>query len=201
MSEEIKKIENTTKIINDDKIIGLMCPKCFAIVGTCNQKFEVEFTRKSEPEKFYGHTVHIQVDGWCEECGEYIEEFITIDGDIAATISLLNQKGWKTEFCCAGHKNSTSAYIYFRRNHYLKYIAILPKGWKIDVEDYVRKRDFIIRSKYDHYDKYELYEWAKRLPIISKTSNLQKIPDEELMKILLNLPEEQLDFNDDKTEE
>lgn len=203
MSEEIKKYENITKVITDNKTLALVCPKCFNIVGACKQEFRVDFTRKEEPAKFYGHSINIQVDGFCDECGEYIEEFLTIDGDIAATISLLNQKGWKTLFSCAGHGNSTSAYIYFKSNKYLQYIManFLPKGWKIDVDDYILKRDFIIRSTYNHYDIYELYEWANKLPILPDISKITKLPDDELLKIILNFPEEQLEFNDDKTKE
>lgn len=201
MSEEIKKIQTVTKIINDNKSVALMCPKCFNIVGICHQELKVSFSHKSEPEKFYGHNIQIQVDGWCEECGEYIEEFLTIDGEIAPTISVLNKKGWKTLFCCAGHDGDSSAYIYFKSNKYLKYIAILPKGWKLDVIDYTQRKDFIIRSKHGCYDSFELYEWAQRLPKIPELVKQRLLPDEELMEILLNLPKDQLDFNEEETEE
>lgn len=202
MSEEIKKIENITNVVSENKSIALMCPKCFSIVGACKQKLEVEFTRKSEPVKLYSHKVEIKVDGWCDECKEYIEEFITIDGNIAPTISLLNQKGYKTLFCCEGHEEtSESAYIYFRNIKYLKYILFIPKGWKIDVYDYTNMRSFIIRSKCNNYNVSELYDWANRLPILPDISISKTIPDDELVKILLNFPEELLEFDDEETQE
>lgn len=205
MSEEIKEYQNITKTIRDNKTLALMCPKCFNIVGTCEQEVKVNFTRKEEPAKFYGHTMNIQVDGFCDECGEYIEEFLTIDGDIAETISLLNQKGYKTLFSCSGHPNSTSAYIYFRNSRYLNYIKSIPENWKIDVNDYILKLDLIIRSEYRKYNPDELYNWAVGLPpieTIDKLSGSLSLNDKDkLFDIILSFPEEQLEFNEDETKE
>lgn len=203
MSNELPiNIKYKSDIIKDDKVIALMCPKCFHLIGTIRQKFETEFFRLEDgPEKLYGHTVHYEVDGECENCNEYIDEYIEVDGDIAASISRLNQKGWKTNFCCSGHPNSPAAYIYFKNTKYLKYIGILPKGWRVDVKDYKNLRDFIIRAEYGKYDPLELYEWTTRLPILPDTAKIRTVPDKELIDILLNLGEDQLDFNDDETEE
>lgn len=199
---EIKNIEYESKTVRDDKIICLMCPECFDIVGTIKQKLEVEFfSNKNGKKKIYGHNIRFMIDGYCDTCDQYIDEFIEIDADIAATISLLNQKGWKTLFCCAGHENSTLAYIYFKNNKYLKYIKTVPNGWKIDVKDYTIRKEFIIRAKYNCYDKYELYDWAESLPMLEDVNKLKTISDEELSKILLDFSKDQLDFNDEEIDE
>ena len=201
METKMKKVEYGCKKITENKNICLMCPECYDLVGSIRQKLDIDFyTDNNGHEKFYSHTIHFQIEGYCDNCDRYIEEFIEIDADIAPTISLLNQKGWKTLYCCAGHEDSNDAYIYFKNNRYLKYIGILPKGWKVDIKDYTVMKDFIIRAKYNCYDKFELYEWAEKLPILPDTAKIRTIPEEELIKNLLNLSKDQLDLNEDKTQ-
>ena len=196
-------IEYENKSCTDNKNFAIMCPVCYQLVGTIKQKITTEiFLDKNGREKIYGHNMIFQIDGYCEYCDEYIEEFVTIDADIAASISLLNHKGYKTRYCCAGHENSEEAYIYFKNNRYLKYIGILPKGWRIDVNDYVYRHDFIIRAKYGKYNPVELEEWVTGLPILTNDKTKMKyITDKELMEILLNLDKDQLDFNNGETTE
>lgn len=202
MSEANIAIKYQNKVIEDNKVVALMCPKCYGLIGSISQKLKTEFwTIEGGEQKFYGHNIRFDIDGQCEYCGEYIDQYIEIDGDLAATISNLNQKGWKTNFCCAGHPISTSAYIAFKHNHYLKYISVLPKGWKLDVKDYSVMREFIIRSELGKYDPIELYEWSKRLPIIPNTTSLKRIPDKELIDIIMSMKEDQLDFDDEETQE
>lgn len=202
MESKMENIEYESKTVRDDKIICLMCPECFDLVGTIKQKLEVEFfSNKNGKKKIYGHNIRFMIDGYCDTCDQYIDEFIEIDADIAPAISLLNQKGWKTLFCCAGHENSTLAYIYFKNINYLKYIKSIPNGWKVDIEDYTHRKEFIIRAEYNCYDKYELYNWAQRLPTLLEVNELKRVSDEEFLKILLDFPKDQLDFNDGETDE
>ena len=193
------EIEYDIKSYTDNKSVALMCPQCYELVGTIKQKITTEiFLDKNGRAKFYGHNINFQIDGYCDYCDEYIEEFLTIDADIAASISLLNKKGWKTNFCCSGHENSVDAYIYFRNNKYLKYIATIPKGWKVDVNDYTKLNSFIIRSKYGKYDPTELYEWAKILYTLPDISKI-RCTDRDLIENLLNFGKDQLYFNDEET--
>ena len=189
-NESPVKIKYKFQSTKDNKIVALMCPYCYNLVGSIGQNLKVDlFTLEDGKEKIYNHTIKYDVEGECEYCEEYVHQFIEIDGDLAAAISNLNQKGWKTNFCCAGHPTSPSAYIAFKNNRYLKYISILPRGWKIDLEDYSKKKEFIIRSKFSDYTPIEVYEWSKRLPILPDTSKIKTIPDKELIEKLLNLKE------------
>ena len=44
------------------------------------------------------------------DCNNYIEYLIRIDRNIQEHIRILNDKGYKTRFCCEGH----DTYIYIR---------------------------------------------------------------------------------------
>jgi hypothetical protein len=63
---------------------------------------------------------------------ELNDEFVEIDDQIVCAIIELNQKGYKTLFCCSGHndKESSSAYIMFAKSFIEKYG--MPVGWDID---------------------------------------------------------------------
>jgi hypothetical protein len=98
-------------------------------------------------------------------------EVIELDELIAPTIILLNQKGYFTKFCCAGHwyEPSSTPYIYFHEEYIPDTIPI-SFTW----DDHKDRMD-TIRARYVHNEnetKYdfvtrvnkELYEWALSLP-------------------------------------
>lgn len=98
---------------------------------------------------------------------------IELDELIAPTIIELNNKGYVTIYCCAGHwyDDLCNAYIYFLNNNYVpkeipKYFNLEKHG---DVAHTIRSRfneqtDF--KSKYDFVIEINkmLLEWAKSLP-------------------------------------
>ena len=54
------------------------------------------------------------------------------DDDIAYAIIKLNQKGYKTEFCCSGHEDDLYPYILFDRWTSIMLNNSHPKNWIVD---------------------------------------------------------------------
>ncbi|MBQ8333676.1 MAG: hypothetical protein IJX93_07875 [Clostridia bacterium] len=117
--------------------------------------------------------------------------YVYIDELIAPTIAVLNQKGYTTTFCCAGHPendwfliddgeesgfsesgNARNAYIAFAKGIEL---PSLPGGFETERYDWddfkltIRKRyvfddDYFERAQQILETMKELYEWALTLP-------------------------------------
>lgn len=122
------------------------------------------------------------------------EDFIELDEQIALAISVLNSKGYKTEFCCSGHLSKHEFYSPVRRNgEVLRYIRIgdlnnfayvqfidvyefktLPKGFILDSswDNRLRSITCNFKSDIDTLDRLkeiskamvELTNWAYDLP-------------------------------------
>ena len=102
---------------------------------------------------------------------------IQIDLDIQEIIRILNQKGYRTQFCCAGHGdeyklyNFTEIYISFPYPQSILRFDTLPAGFTED------KRACVIRCRFPKnlsevqfaaYHKAaldNLYLWAQNLPV------------------------------------
>lgn len=175
--------------IKDDRITALMCPVCFEIIGTINQKLvaDINTLKNGTNKKIIYNNINVHCRGECDKCHNNITEYINIDGDIAAPISLLNQKGWKTISSCSGNPENKKAYIEFKDNNYIKYIPIVPKGWRFDVSSYMKYKKYIFVSKYGEYNTVELYEWVKRLPIFPDAPKIYDMSSDELMKQIKSL--------------
>ncbi|MBQ8513044.1 MAG: hypothetical protein IJ497_10545 [Clostridia bacterium] len=120
--------------------------------------------------------------------------YVYIDELIAPTISVLNQKGYTTRFCCSGHPendrfiidkeeesgfrkgyNSLNAYIAFETGITLPY---LPEGFEesqnLTYDRPVIRKHYKVENEHDneYFEKArqildsmkELYEWALTLP-------------------------------------
>lgn len=177
----IESVKNKFKIkqssdvyINNRKqkgTIGLMCPFCFNTKIT-----EIEFKnynsiRRNNKDKFK-ISLNISIKSECDICKQYCD-WIEIDVNLLETIKTLNEKGFKTKYCCEGHRNSIG-YISFEDSDILKYIDTLPITWFFDFEDYKnikmyrynRKKVCIIRSDACNYREslMDILEWAQNLP-------------------------------------
>ena len=178
--------------ISDTKVkkkLSLLCPYCFSIEGEIVQNIETSFSRTylEDGEKLYAHSIIYMIDGNCVNCEQYVDEFIVVDHDIAPALSLLNKKGFKTVFSCAGHRDGDIAYIFFKSINISKYIipGTLPKGWYVDVRDFENNK-FIIRSKHNEYDPSELTAWAERLPYLYELKEVKKLTNKEIADYIVN---------------
>ncbi len=107
---------------------------------------------------------------------------IELDELIAPTIIMLNQKGYKTKYCCSGHYyNSSTTYINFDSN--IERFSEIPSGFEYDQDVVNSKQVFkagnTIRKHYNqnkYIEKYneviksnkELLKWAINLPYLEK---------------------------------
>lgn len=186
-------MEIIAKDREEKRTIALMCPNCFDIVATVEVDIKTTFKElANSTPKFYHHVVNFSIDGECDGCHDYIDQYINIDAEIAPAISILNKKGWKTEYCCAGHqyeRGYSSAYISFTSDALLKYnpMLLLPTGWRVDIHKYTQSHKLVMRSKQGEYNATELTEWAERLPYIVDVAKLKPMPNDEVMDHLLNL--------------
>lgn len=172
------KIDNDFEIIygkgiasNLQGTLALMCPKCYDLTY-----IDIEYNIKIK-SKIYGHNISISRDPkiqmTCKNCHWY-DDAILLDPNIAETISLLNKKGYTTEYCCEGHNGVKynydnedyevdTGYISFYENIDIDADS-LPESWYLaDGTDIP-----VIRSKKEYLDTYldDIHEWAKSLPYL-----------------------------------
>lgn len=116
--------------------------------------------------------------GLCRRCGKQdgFTTVIEIDDLLAPSIIALNKKGYVTNFCCSGHLNKHSSYIWF--NHIVPRAAFpnFPEGYKADPKNqYTRgvciRRFFIAQNQNDRYrlqvqSSLDVLRWAESLPTI-----------------------------------
>ena len=128
--------------------------------------------------KVYAYTRKIP----CGNCGSSL---VKIDELYIAIIKLLNQKGYKTTYCCSGHiyEKLPQSYILFGEGIKL---PSLPEGYVIDHEAHTAfesvkgiteiRRDFYLNSYGNEAELQKdiiksalsVLEWAESLPILLK---------------------------------
>ena len=171
-NEHVRKIKS--KFLHDYSagFIGLMCPRCFNydIIKIRNQ-FARYDTQSSLIYKTPVDTiVDVKYKLNCPICGR-TDNFIEVDPNIIKTISILNQKGYYTKYCCEGHDNSIYriGYIYFKSSDIKEYIHTLPLTWYLDTQSNVPYMGDgcvirIIDSPYKVEAMNDILEWVKSLP-------------------------------------
>lgn len=145
--------------------VALLCPHCFNINGYIEYNHNIEL--ESREHLCFQQGTNFYVSGDCCHCGEYNDEFITVDSGISNIIKILNQKDIRTLNCCDGlHKadgaafsHSSDAYIMFASTRYLPFLEPLPDGWYID-RDLTYNNRLTIRALTPKYDIVELEDWA-----------------------------------------
>ena len=116
-------------------------------------------------------------------CGNCGNKLIKIDELYIVIIKILNQKGYRTTYCCSGHiyEKLPQSYILFDEGIKL---PSLPEGYVIDYEAHTIsesfkditeiRRDFYL-SSYENEDELQkdilrsaltVLEWAESLPIL-----------------------------------
>lgn len=116
-------------------------------------------------------------------CGNCGSNLVKIDELYIVIIKILNQKGYKTTYCCSGHtyEKLPQSYILFREGIKLPF---LPEGYVIDYEAHTIfesskeiteiRRDFYLCSYENEVELQKdilkstlaVLEWAKSLPIL-----------------------------------
>lgn len=158
--------------VTENGTLGLMCPRCNRVnfrkirYYGCMYLEGIDDDKKDiHTDSFVQHSIHIT----CENCKSYIEP-IELDPNIAEAIGILNEKWYKTQFCCEGHGDEAGAYILFDPNSYRKVMEVidtLPITWYLDLYSIRTRRDhcLVIRSEGFNYKEamLDILDWAKSL--------------------------------------
>ena len=94
--------------------------------------------RMFRADRLYAQIIDGRAAYYCPsvECSFYFNELVEIDEMMVYPIEILNQKGYKTRFCCSGHMFSPAnrmyneGYILF--DNIYKFPSI-PRYWKYEV--------------------------------------------------------------------
>lgn len=165
--------------VTTEGIIGFMCPHCFNVFyARINNLASVEIDTKENLVVDIFQRTEYSVNE-CPSCGEYAD-LITLDPNLAKTISILNKKRYLTKFCCEGHEGiDEHGYIYFQDRSIEDYLHTLPISWYLDTEPIVQfiltdnpEDGYVIRC--DVFNKaeamYDIRKWANSLPSRSLTT-------------------------------
>lgn len=131
-----------------------MCLECGQIFST-----DADLTGR---HSYYGVCPKVGCEGKIFECDE----------DMLLPVQILNKKGYRTEFCCAGHafKKLCCGYIEFREE--LGDVSV-PKGWYLDKNEHFKNRiiryriddpDASVRQRGIHRKIDSLVKWCQELP-------------------------------------
>jgi len=101
----------------------------------------------------------------------YQDHEIEVDYDIQPAITLLNQKGYRTRYCCSGHCDDTfsNAYIAFDKPYQFKE---MPEGWTYDSFRYKGiKKEYrhvirplnLTKRELNKMDELELYDYLEKV--------------------------------------
>lgn len=83
---------------------GTICPECFEIHSLLDLTFKEgsEFVDKG------------MLQAICPNCNKKVK-FSAIDDNLIFAVKMLNEKGYKTRYCCSGHMWHPSFYIAFEK--------------------------------------------------------------------------------------
>lgn len=124
------------------RTVTLMCPHCYNVSVT-DYNVNFRYTHKHKLHADFGVAQKGKFKNGlnddavaCDKCKD--AEPIILDPRIAFTIMILNKKGFKTTFSCAGHKwppdETDVPYISFEDSVPIDIFKNLPEGWRLDVD-------------------------------------------------------------------
>ena len=145
--------------------LSLMCPWCYEVYDVnvdIDIKASMETSDRFDIESFVKTLYHTDK---CTNCN-LAHKLITLDPNLADIISILNKKGFYTNFCCESHKdNGISGYIYFQDMKILDYEHLLPDSVYVDLNDL---RDHLAIIRWEYCNKTEaligLLQFVEQLP-------------------------------------
>lgn len=124
---------------NEEVYQNYVCPKCFNRLPECK----------------------------CPGSPPY--QILWIDKSLQSHVRILNEKSYKTKFCCEGHSEDDTAHIMFLCGNAPKETDTLPDGWRYNkrwdrIETNGKYKD--LDGGYEAKQKYmnTLLEWCDNLP-------------------------------------
>lgn len=175
-SEKYTTVE--TKLKYNGKM-AIMCPICFnyVIIDNYTDMYTSMNPANIPSSNVQVYTMNIDVNykGVCKnDKDERFRNFIKVDPNIAEIIKVLNNKGWRTEYCCESHPEEVifDGYISFKPKLPEYILNTLPISWYHDTRT-ISKHEIpyytIIRMCSEMEDckgicLAELLDWAKNLP-------------------------------------
>ena len=176
---------------------AFMCPICFNIIYceisyTCTlSSLIMQIKNENQRDRWCEIYPHVAYEIECPDCGIPFNAYDIIDPNIAPIISLLNKKGYTTQFCCEGH--DTDQYIDItepntefeadKSEAYVSFIndetiiskiksSDIPKPWYFDQYRFNDGRCSISCEYYQKelldYRLEKLRKWAESLPEINE---------------------------------
>lgn len=110
-----------------------------------------------------------------------------IDELMLPTIKILNEKGYSTTNCCAGHVYDDCCYPYIAFHEYLRQDILeddelkeifsnLPEGWELEIDD--ERWSFCLRNHIPESDMIIMYENIAKANL-ALLKYVEKLPDIE----------------------
>lgn len=93
---------------------------------------------------------------------------IHIDGNIQEHIRILNEKGYRTMYCCEGHGTGSNTYISFIKDYFKE--IVMPKRFKYDKKRMILTYSYPNKLTMEEAEKIKkenleiLLEWCRQLP-------------------------------------
>ena len=188
---------------------GFICKHCNTPgIMYINKYIYIEHTGKRLKRETIHHSTY---DITCPNCGITETYDYLLDPAITPTISMLNIKGYTTTHSCQGHgeqlkewllkekTKNTQTYKNFNSEAYIAFklgsmhskvldLYPLPSIWSYNPAEELDKNSVIIRTSNSptQNDMCEIYDWACKLPDISRGALVAKIA--EIMEELENIP-------------
>lgn len=146
--------------------IAIMCPNCYSntkhMISVESTVSVVSNTKCTQVSPCINPRYIIHE---CKTCSCEDIVGIELDPNIADTISILNKKGYYTNYCCEGHNRMQAPYIYFSDLAILDVLHTLPLTWYIDYDELSRYNRLIIRADWWNREEalFEILAWANEL--------------------------------------
>lgn len=133
--------------------LKLMCPRCYSLYETEVCIYKSISINSESKYIIVGNHSEYTYNGMCINCKSPVQ-YIPVDYNIGDIISILNKKGYRTKFCCEGHRLDDCGYILFEDTKYnkniLEYAKMLPEEFFIDIKEYKGHVNNIVKDE-DEY--------------------------------------------------
>lgn len=195
------ELEVTVKTRKLDSITGAyMCPCCFKIYRIDRPQIELPETINlvcpaEEYDKMVDHFTHVKPTVYTELrmmplCCRAVQNMIPIDDEIADVVSMMNRKGFYTEFSCQGHRCTTLsdstnfASIVVAHDIYTKLIPHIL-SWNVSHPERTFVIEQLAKNRHPRKSNYCLYSAIKspKTGGVENTFDQDEFTDDEYNKL------------------